>query len=55
MEYENAAQSLEALLGMEEELTIGENKINVCHYGHQLVCMGNADVPEDKRNVECEY
>jgi len=53
VEYENAAASLEALLSLEEDLTIGENKIDVCHYGHQLVSMGNADMPEDKRNVEC--
>lgn len=53
VEYENAGQSVEALLALEEELTIGENKIVVSHYGHQLVCMGNADLPEDKKNLEC--
>jgi len=53
VEYENAAASLAALLAMEEEVMIGENKISVCHYGHQLVSMGNADMPEDKKNIEC--
>ena len=54
MEYDNAAQSVEALLAFDEEATIGENKIQVSHYGHQLVSMGNADLPEDKKNVECK-
>jgi hypothetical protein len=54
VEYENAAASMEALLAFEEETMIGENKLNICHYGHQLVCQGNADIPEDKRNVECK-
>lgn len=53
VEYDNAAASMEALLAFEEDVTIGENKITVCHYGHQLVCQGNADIPEEKRNVEC--
>lgn len=54
MEYDNAEQSVEALAAL-GELTIGENKVAVCHYGHQLVAMGNSDLPEDKRVLECKY
>lgn len=51
IEYENGKQSLEAMAAL-EELELGEKKLSVSHYGHQLVQCGHADMADDKKNVE---
>ena len=38
-----------------EELELGEKKLSVCHYGHQLVSAGNAEMADEKKNVEGEF